>query len=207
MMDNCFDYNVVKHLFDTNPDYTPNVFIYNDVMRYSTTKNISKIFELLKSHNCYPKYINIVKYVIRYHIDISLETLNTDDLDDDIINHSLKLLINNVVINPDDKKIYIPKYGEYIVLPVNRYFDDDDYVNINIFLASIIGIETVMIHEDKIIRVKDFRNIAKQNYNNCTYINIYDIFTYIHTDVRIANIYRYIKTDNFIDYVLDKYSP
>ncbi len=198
MMNNKFDYNVVKHIFDTNPNYKPDICIYNDVMRYGTTKNISKIFELLKSHNCYPKYINIVKYVILYNIDISLETLNIDDLD--YINYPLKLLIDNVVINPDDKNIYIPKYRENIVLPVNRYFDDDNYVNINIFLAFIVG------HEDEIIKVKDFRDIVKQKYDYRAYINYNNVNRHI-INISFINFYTYIKIDNFIDYVLDKYSP
>ncbi len=197
MIENNFDYDVVKHILDTNPNYAPNIFIYNHVMIY---KNISKIFELLMSRGCFPQYINIVKYVIEYNIDISLDTLNTDDLDDDIINCPLKLLINNVIINPDDKKIYIPKYREIVVLPVNRYFDDNSYVNINIFLASIVG------HEDKIIKVKDFRDIVKLNHYYSTYINSNNVYRHVD-DISFIKNYTYIKTDNFIDYVLDKYSP
>ncbi len=197
MIDNNFNYNVVKHIFDTNPDYTPNNFIYNDVIDYYFGKNIDKIFELLMSRGCYPKYINIVEYVVKYRVDISLETFNTDDNN---INNSLKSLINNAVINPDDKKIYIPKYGKYIVLPVNRYFNDESYININIFLASIVG------HEDEIIKVKDFRDIVKREYGYCAYINSNNVNRHIN-DISFIKNCTHIKTNNFIDYVLDKYSP
>ncbi len=199
MMKNKFNYSVVKHIFDTNPNYTPDIFIYNDVMRYFYGDNIDKIFELLKFHDCIPQYINIVKYVIRYDIDISLESLDTNYLGDyGINNRYLKSLINIVVINPDDKKIYIPKYHENIVLPVNKYFDDDDYVNNNSFLASIIG------RDNEIIKVNDFRDIVKQKYKHY----IYSLSVYTHVDsIYIIKDYTYIKTDNYIDYVLDKYSP
>ncbi len=199
MIDNKFDYNVVKHIFDTNHDYTPNSFIYDDVMVYCSSIKIRKICKLLMSHGCFPQYINIVKYVSRYSIDISLETLNTDDLNRNNY-YKLKILINIVVasVKPDDKKIYIPKYRNNIVLPVKRYFNDDSYVNINILLASIIG------HEYDRMKVKDFRDIVKQKYEH--YIN--SISVYMHIDyVYLMNDYTYIKTDNFIDHVLDKYLP
>ncbi len=196
MIDNNFDYDVVKHILDTNPDYTPNSLIYNYVIDYYCGKNVDKIFELLMSRGCYPKYINIVKYVIEHSANTSLETF---DADCNNINVSLKSLINNAVVNPDDKKIHIPKYRNIVVLPVNRYFDDDSYVYVNIFLASIIG------YKNKTTKVKDFRDIAKQEYNHRTYI--YSRTVYMHVDhVYLMNDYTYIKTDNFIDYVLDKYS-
>ncbi len=197
MIDNNFDYDVVKHIFDTNPDYTPNSLIYNYVIDYYCGKNVDKIFELLMSRGCYPKYINIVKYVIEHSANTSLETF---DADCNNINHSLKSLINNAVVNPDDKKIHIPKYRNIVVLPVNRYFDDDSLVNVNIFLASIIG------HEDETMKIKDFRDIAERKYKYCTYTCPHTV--YMHIDhVYLMNDYTYIKTDNFIDYVLDKYSP
>ncbi len=200
MIDSKFNYNVVKHILDTNPNYTPDSFIHNDVMVYCSSNKIRKIFKLLMSYGCFPQYINIVKYVIRYSIDMSLETLNIDDDDVHVGNRYLKLLIDNVVINPDDKMIYIPKYRNNIVLPVKRYFDDDSHVNINIFLASIVG------HEDETMRVKDFRDIVKRKYKHHTHI--YSHTVYMHVDsIYLMNGYTYIKTDSFIDYVLDKYSP
>ncbi len=199
MIDNKFCYDFVKHIFDNNPDYTPDILIYDD-MRFPHGDNFDKIFELLKSRDCFPRYINIVKYVIEFRVDISLETLNIYDDDVHVGNRYLKSLIDNVVINPDDKMIYIPKYREHVVLPVKRYFDDESYVNINIFLASIIG------HEYDRMKVKDFRDIVKHEYNKQTYIYYCDVDRYIDC-VYFMKDYTYIKTDNFIDYVLDKYSP
>ncbi len=206
MIDNNFNYNVVKHILDTNPNYTLDTFIYDDVMEYCSSKNISKnisnIYESLLSRGCYSQYINIVKYAVKNNTDISLYSLNTNYLDDYGVDDDLKLLINNVDAKPDDKKIYIPKYREDIVLPVKRYFNDDSYVNINIFLASIIG------YEDEMIKVKDFRDIVKHKYNDCVYIPFYDMLVYIHIDDIYTEFSRvHIKTNNFIDYVLDKYSP
>ncbi len=202
MIDNYFDYDVVKHILDTNPDYIPNSFIYNDIMDHCSSENISKIFELLKSCGCFPLYINIVKHIIWRGVNISLETLNNEDFVDHNNDYRLKYLINNVDINPYDKYIYIPKYRNNIVLPVKRYFDDDIYVNINIFLASIIG------HNNEIIKVKDFRDIVKNKYYDCAHIPYFNALSYIHIDdILTVFSFAYIKTDNYIDYVLDKYSP
>ncbi len=203
MIDNGFDYNVVKHILDTNPNYTPNIFIYNDVIKCYYGINIDKIFELLMSHGCFPQYINIVKYVIENScFNISLESLNTHDLDDRDINRALKSLIDIVDVNPDDKNIYIPKYHENIVLPVKRYFNDNSYVNINIYLASIIDHED----ENKMIKVRDFRDIVKQKYNHHVYIFSYAVYTHVDY-INLTKYCTCMKTDNFIDYVLDKYSP
>ncbi len=196
MMNNNFDYDVVKHIFDTNPDYTPNISIYNDVMRYCSRKNISIIFELLKSHGCIPQYINIVKYVIQCDIDISLELLDTYHSNDD-----LKLLINIVDVKPEDKMIYIPKYCENVVLPVERYFDDDSYVKMNIFLASIIN------NVNETMKIKDIKNIMKQKNNRHVYINLKSRLKYIHINDVPDEKNIHIHIDNFIDYVLDKYLP
>ncbi len=204
MIDNEFDYDVVKHIFDTNPDYTPNRSIYNDVMDHYYGIDyygihVDKIFELLMSRGCYPKYINIVKYVVEHRVDISLETFNNKDLDDHKINYCLKYLINNVDINPYDKKIYIPKYRNNIVLPVGRYFDDDIYVNVNIFLASIVD------NVNKNMKIKDIKNIIKRKNSGRDYIK--SKLKYIHIDDVPNNKNIHIHIDNFIDYVLDKYLP
>ncbi len=124
--------------------------------------------------------------------------MNTRGLDNNYIIHALKLLIDIVDVKSDDKKIYIPKYRENVVLPVNRYFNDDSYVNINIFLASIIGYDNY----NKMIKVKDFRDIMKHMYIGCVYIPLCDIQA--HVGIHFGRIY--IKTDNYIDYILDKYS-